>query len=93
MPDKLDGVDLAFDDRLVASGYPRFVLTCTRHSGCVKRRNIGPRTTGVFGAVEPLGYLGAWLALPADSAEEHRSQEPTISEVETWLIDHGYIES
>ena len=44
--------------------YSTWMLQCPRHERCLKKTRIGPRTTRMFGPIEPLAYLHAWLELP-----------------------------
>lgn len=81
------------------NAYHRLVIECPLakclHMGsgrCAKRRNIAASTTEHFGRLEVIGYLGAWASRASDfsSKEEHIRFRPSVAQVRSYLVDHGY---
>ena len=95
-PAIVDGARLRVEDRIVLSGYKRYILTCTddRHVACIKHRNLHWRQTKNFGPCEPIVYLAVWHAKRADylTAGDHITLcRPTVPEIRAWLQANGYI--
>ena len=97
-PGAIDGARLLWEDQTgMAAGYRRLRICCTRHHGCDKRRNIGPKTCKNFGKFEPLAYLALWhqrgLSDPLCSTiADHRKIKNIPKEaLRTWLQEHGYM--
>ena len=106
MPDFLEGSQVMFDNNGFGDGqaarhsYARFGVRCpladSRHacaSACFRWRNAGPQQTIMFGILEVVGYLGAWLR-SADlfsSKAAHKAYRPSSADVLDYLLSGGYI--
>ena len=68
--------------------YKRWVCKCTVHEkdGCEKKRSV--TYTASHGDIEPLAYLAAWHASPADGAQAHSRRNFPVSPEDTarWAI-------
>ncbi len=80
--------------------YTRIGVTCplSRSSHldtrpCHRFRNVGRGQTTTFGAIEPVGHVGCWLARAEEFAlrEGHIGFKPTLSQVRDYLLARGFI--
>ena len=65
----------------------RYQVNCGFHAKCSTTRNIGPKTTMHYGDLEPLGFLGQWLASANrfEDSKSHRLYKPTSDEVGEYI--------
>ena len=56
VPDSLEGARIRVEDRRGLSGYVRYIVTRTEHTGCFKRRNTHWRQTAHYGRCEPVVF-------------------------------------
>lgn len=106
LPTTIDGITLEEnihnEDGRQDTGqrYHRIAVRCplsdtmhVDHLACKRYRNIGETTTRVYGRLEPVGYLGAWLRAGPRfrTRAEHMRHKPTIQEVEAYLTSVGLL--
>ena len=94
LPPFAEGARVRIEDRRVASGYIRYIMTCALHEGCVKRRSGNARQTAHYGEMEPVAWLAVWhqqRAAFGDAASHNRRCRPTLPEVRAWLEQNGHV--
>ena len=75
----------------------RYWTTCPleyhglKHARSRKRRNSGPRQTAQLGEIEPVAFLGAWLAQAHKfvDREDHIKYRPSDKHVRKFVSEHG----
>ena len=90
----MEGRPLEDKVEVVAGEVLRYLkVTCDQHDGCYRTRRRHSAQTAHFGDVEPVGYLGAWLAArfnpDRSNKREHMEYYPSVAEVEEYLRSHG----
>jgi hypothetical protein len=69
------------------SRYQRFIMNCSVHSSCCKKRSVTHVMN--FGRVEPLAYLCAWNSLAATATKEQHSSRHfrvPLQLVQDWIV-------
>jgi len=75
-----------------AKPYVEWKIKCARPgcaAGCMKKRSVTPGHTALFGEIEPLAYLNAWLGTPAKENKTHQATNPSDASVAAVAQAHG----
>jgi hypothetical protein len=95
---KVVGGNLKFDqfgDAGVPGSYSRLIVRCRCHAhnttkDCMKKRNLGPSQVAAYGALEPIGFSGAWMERASDYENQfaHNRFSPNLNEVRKFMELH-----
>ena len=105
LPEQVEGMTLQYDDHQDVDprkSYLRLGVSCPQagagcshyaRNPCHRYRNMMPNQMKVFGQLEPLGFLGAWLCKTdaCDSKTTHMKVKPSDNEICEYLVSRGYI--
>ena len=66
----------------------------TETSSCCKSRKVGPRTTSVWGEIEPWALLGCWLEKTDQCSTrlDHMVWTPSAAEIRDFIERRGWNE-
>ena len=89
LPKYVGGARIRFDK--FYDQYSRYIITCTHHWGCEKKRGCGIEQTKNFGPWEPIAYLAVWERHGSHTSVERHNPDvkPSLEEIREWLVANG----
>ena len=67
------------------SKYVRWVMKCSRHPKCYKKRSVSHKNCSTFGSLEPVAYLVAWEQMEHTDVDYlHNVRRPSAVAVRDW---------